>query len=480
MNRKDIPKLTQALAFDLTWLKDRLGGFLWREDEMPGRIAHLKIVQKSESSKRITVLYDATISDRNGNARQQFFLGIIVPPEKYDDELKLIRKKEKVRPAFGNAITLIPEADLILLAFPNDRHMLLLSEKSLQNWLQAHLPEVANGALKGQSGQVTDAKIDILRYVPGKRYTVRCYAKILADSRKPAEITFIAKQLKNLKKAQKLYDNLRVLPIFWRKSDANQTGQTALQNAGELPVRIPRPLALNKEKGIVFLEDIPGENLIDSLPRINIPTIMSAAGEMLANFHCECQTVGKIITFHGELKSLRDSIELITKRLPHLRPRLKSFYEKMRARQPADAGINSLLHGTFRINHIFIHEQKLALLDLDSVCTGHPAYDIANFISALYYFEFQQRITAAQRKEITRYFLDGYSANAKWAIANEALFWHLANMLIKKQAHKYVKHLMQNRDEQVIRLINIAEKIVDKLDQPDAAHTTDATVELFS
>ncbi len=448
--------LTTSLAFDTFGLCQKLNEALWRADEMPGKVSDLQILQTSESSKRISILYEATIVDNAGYSRKQLFLGIVVLPENYQKELRLIRRRQTVRPQFGEALTLIPEANLILLAFPNDRHMHLLSEEMLQHWLQSHLSEVANGALNGQSGQVTDSKIDILRYVPGKRYTVRCQAKFRAGSQRETKITFIAKQLKNIKKAQKLYENLRDLPSFWLPNETNRDQHLSVS------VRIPNPLALEKEKGIVFLEDIPGESLADSLSNIDIPTIMPSVGELLANFHCAGRTVGKTITVEGELKSLQESIGLIAKRLPQLRPRLKLFYEKMSANQPEATGIKCLLHGTFRINHIFIHEQRLALLDFDSLCTGHPAYDIANFISALYYFEFQQRISTTQRKDITRYFLEGYSANAKWSISNDILFWHLANMLIKKQAHKYVKHLMHNREDQVIRLIDIADEMIEK------------------
>ncbi len=461
-----------SLAFDISWLCQKLNESLWQNDKTAGKVTNLEILQTSESSKRISALFEASIVDVEGHSHKQLFLGITVLPEKFQEELRLIRRIPKVQPHFGEAITLFPEASLILLAFPNDRHMQLFSEEMLQQWLKSHLSEVANGALNSQSGQVTDTKIDVLRYVPGKRYTVRCHVKMQADSQKPVEITFIAKQLKNIKKAQKLYENLRDLPAFWQQNGTNRVPQASAS------IQIPKPLALEKEKGIVFLEDIPGENLADSLANIDIPAIMPSVGELLANFHCAGRTVGRTISIQGELKKLRESIRLVTKRLPELRPRLKSFYEKMSAKQPDASEIECLLHGTFRLNHIFIHEQKLALLDFDSVCTGHPAYDIANFISALYYFEFQQRMTTTQRVDITRYFLEGYSANAKWPVSNDILLWHLANMLIKKQAHKYVKHLMQNREEQVIRLIHIAEKMCDKCHQPDAALMTNTAAYL--
>jgi Ser/Thr protein kinase RdoA (MazF antagonist) len=116
-----------------------------------------------------------------------------------------------------------------------------------------------------------------------------------------------------------------------------------------------------------------------------------------------------------------------------------------------------LLHGTFRLNHIFIHGDELALIDFDSLRMGHPAYDLANFLSSLYYLEAQDRLEPSQRQNIARHFLAGYAATAPLIVPPEVLLWFLADLLIKKQTYKYVKHFHEDRAQKVERMLALAE-----------------------
>jgi aminoglycoside phosphotransferase (APT) family kinase protein len=142
---------------------------------------------------------------------------------------------------------------------------------------------------------------------------------------------------------------------------------------------------------------------------------------------------------------------------PVLRPRLRQLYEPFKDFYWPDETPPTLLHGTYRLNHIFIHNGELALLDLDSLRMGHPAYDVANFLSSLYYLEAQERVTPALRQEIARHFLQGYAAHAPWKIPRPAVLWFLASLLIHKQANKYVTHYHQDGAEKVQQMLALAE-----------------------
>ena len=149
-------------------------------------------------------------------------------------------------------------------------------------------------------------------------------------------------------------------------------------------------------------------------------------------------------------------MEKISTAFPVLQPRLERLLNELKMVQWDDSP-TTLLHGTFRLNHIFIHGDELALIDFDSMRMGHPACDLANFLSALYYMEAQERLEPSQRQNIARHFIEGYAAKAPLPVQPEALLWFLADQLIRKQAHKYLKHFHADRAQKIERMLALSE-----------------------
>jgi len=437
-----------ARAFDTAWLKTNLPRHLCRDQEAPGAIAQVEIINAWESSKRTTVHYQLDFVEANGQRRKQMYVGFLVTAEQLDDEYKSILRKAKQPPAIGPAAALIAEANLILLAYPNDRKMQLLSETQLQPWLAANLHEVANGALADASWQVQATSVEMLRYVPEKRFTARCTAELKTASGAATKIVFIVKQLNDGPKAKKLYRDLQSLCRAWPDEEIT-------------PVRFPRALALDEDRGAVFIEALSGDNLKQVLFDLDLSQIMPAVGRLLADFHRAQKRVRKKITVKNELAENREAAGIIVKTLPQYKLRLKKLIEAFKAFEWNDGTAPVLLHGTFRLNHIFLVDDGLALLDLDSLRMGHPAYDIANLLSSLYYLEEAHgRISAAMRREISRYFLAGYAEKMAHPVSPPAVLWFLASLMINKQAKKYVAHSHENCEAKVERMLALAETVL--------------------
>jgi len=435
-------------AFDTQWLKENLPPYLWRENESAGEIVQLKIINAWESSKRTTVHYQLEVNGINDQLRQQMYVGFLVPDDRLEDEYESALKKAKQQPPFGRAATLVPEANLILLAYPNDRKMHLFSETQLQSWLAENLRAVANGALGSENWQVQTTKVDMLRYVPEKRFTARCTVQLKTTNGSNQEITFIAKQLSDGKKARKLFRDLRSLRQAWPRENA-------------APIPLPRALVCDEKEGAVFIEELKGDNLKQVLFEIDLKKIMPAVGGLLADFHRVQKRVRKKVSIKNELAEVREAMRIIVKTLPQFKPRLKTFFDSFKSFQWNDGMAPVLLHGTYRLNHLFLSDGELALLDLDSLRMGHPAYDVANFLSSLYYLEEAHgRINAAFRQEISRYFLQGYAEKMSSAVTPPPVLWFLASLLINKQAKKYVTHSHENCKEKVERMLALTETIL--------------------
>jgi len=437
-----------ARAFDPEWLKANLPRHLYREQESSTAIAQVEMINAWESAKRTTVHYQFDLVRANGELCKQMYVGFLVATEQLDEEYKSILKKAKLQPLVGPAAALIAEANLILLAYPNDRKMQLLGAVPLQTWLTGNLRHVANGALAGASWQAQATNVEMLRYVPEKRFTARCTAQLKAPDGAVQEIAFIVKQVSDPVKAKKLYRDLQSLRRAW-------------PDAETAPVRFPRALALDENNGAVFIEELSGQNLKQVLFDIERARIIPLVGGMLADFHRAKKRVRKKITIKNELAENREAAGIMIKALPQFQPRLKSLLNAFKAFAWNDGVTPVLLHGTYRLNHIFLRGEELALLDLDSLRMGHPAYDIANLLSSLYYLEEAHgRITAAMRQEISRYFLAGYAEKMAQAVMPPAVLWFLASLMINKQAKKYVTHSHENGAEKVERMLGLAETVL--------------------
>jgi aminoglycoside phosphotransferase (APT) family kinase protein len=141
----------------------------------------------------------------------------------------------------------------------------------------------------------------------------------------------------------------------------------------------------------------------------------------------------------------------IEKYSPTAAPRLSACFARCLAVRWTDNAPKVLLHGAFRPKHVFVHDGRLAMIDIDGMCVGHPAHDIAHFLSALYYDEAEELLSAGDRSLAVGRFLEGYSARAPWQLQSAAVLWCTAALLGYKQARKYVMHVHENREEKVDR-----------------------------
>ncbi len=506
------PNARLALALNTEWLAAKLAHALWREDETPATIRDIAVEQIRETKKGVTVLYEMTLNGARLPAQRQMYVGHLVPSDRLAEEHASVLKKAKAQPLHGRTVVIVPEVDLILSAFPNDRKLKLISEDDLRAWLADHLREVAEDLPRGSHWQVRAIKMEVLRYVPERRFTARCRVTLSNEAGVEKEISFIAKQLTDAPKARRLYNNLRALQSAWlgqnlpeapynnspleggqggvaldldhgarhdsRESMGSKNGIEQFDRAqntpltplkggiveekGALlranpPLRIPRAFAWEEKQAVVFIEDLPGENLKQLLFEIALAPMMHKAGAALADFHRAKKRVRKRVTLKSELRENRRAIGIIAKAFPQQRASLKKLLRELRDSMWHERAPEVLLHGTYRLNHIFLLGDELALLDLDSLRLGPAAYDLANFLSSLYYLEAQERIDPAMRRNIARHFLEGYVSRCASGIAPLAVLWFFASLLLNKQASKYVTHFHDDREAKMLRMVELAE-----------------------
>jgi aminoglycoside phosphotransferase (APT) family kinase protein len=453
-------KLSQCNSLpSAAWLKDKLPSYIWPEPQRPGKILHIALLYSRATTKLSTVSYEIELQSPTGEGFRQTYAGYIWPGERLWEEYHGLLNNHPIPPAIGPPVLLIEEANLILAAFPNDRKLRLLSKDEVDLWLTEHLHELLNGELDGARWRLKETEVEVLRYVPDRRLTARVRARLGLEDGSEKAVAFIAKQFYKPKRAKDYCRNLHKLQTARAEFDSPH---------GTL--RLPRKLALVEKRAAVLIEELPGKNLEQALPELDVKNVMRLVGKMLVDFHRTPMRVRKKVTPGSEIDEVRKASRTIVQAIPHLRPRLRAIMESLLAWRWQSTASGALLHGSFRLNHILFHQGELAFLDLDSLRVGHPAYDLANFITSLYYLQAQDRITPPQRKNIAGYFLEGYAANSSRRISTPAVLWFFVTLLINKQALKHVTHLHENREEKVENMLRLAEEILFK---PRPASLTD-------
>ena len=452
MAKKKKLNIAISEAANPEWLVEHIPPDIFRNGSTRATLQHIDLQHIWESSKRTTVLYEFEFNGSGEAKHRHQYVGYIVSGEKIDAEYEKLQRKVRIAPLYGPPIIRVPEANLLLVAYPNDRKMPLLDAADFAEGLPKKL--LRSAGLNEKRLQDWHIRIEPLRYVPEKRFTSRCVVTLPAQNngRKPA-FSFIAKQLSDMHKARQLYNSLRAL---WRAFLPSQS----LRGDYTYPVRIPEPLALFRDKPVVFIEEIPGANLKRRLPDLDVAKTLFETGALLANFHKAEKRVRKQITPRNEVAEVREALVLIRQTFPGLRSRVRAFMREFRDFDWQDGAQRVLLHGSYRLNHLFIHEGELVLLDLDSIRMGHPAYDIANFLASLYYWEAQGRIGNAERVLLVGHFLRGYAAHSACPVNPRPVLWFLASLLINKQAFKYVAHGHADREEKVALMLGLAEKLL--------------------
>ena len=449
------------------WLRDHLNRSIWRDDERPAHVAYVEIRQPRQSRRGTTALYTVVFNGCGDRHVEQLYVGYEFPGDALDAEYQAALAEATVAPALGRTVTRIPEANLLLVAFPNDRRMRALGEEALRSCLSRVASVVANRGRRGPAWQVKEASFNILRYVPGQRLTVRGRGAFEAGHGDEQPFAFIAKQYREPKEAKHLHRNLVALHKHF---------------SGVPGVWLPRPMAFDEQTGLVLMEELPGKDLIRALDEVDLGKTMGDAGELLAAFHQAPRVVRGSISVRATLREVRHAVKRGEASLPgELSRRAMCLVRRLNGcRTGMDSAPKVLLHGAFRPKHVFVHDGRLALIDVDAIRVGHPAHDIGHFLSALYYLEAQGRMTAADRAVAGRRFLEGYSARAPWALHPGAVLWCTAALLVHKQARKYAVHLHDDREEKVDRVLTLAEKALAACEEPRPGATLDVVYSVLA
>jgi Phosphotransferase enzyme family len=412
-------------------------------------IRHCDIIQvRYKPASSCMVSYRLEVENViTGEKGQQILCGRAFPEGRSQPQWEKASTQALVQPRFGLPLIHLPEVEMVLWSFPNDRKMRTLpaavdatrsASDTPPSWLSEHV---------GTGWQVGDTRSRVMHYVGEHTCTVQTSLDLVHPSRNARQsLTLFGKTYYNDEGAQ----TDLVMRQLWN-SDARRSGQ----------LDVAQPLCYDARLKTLWQLGIQGatlENHAIETPA-GIPLLKKAAHSVAA-FHTTPLLNIPSIT----MVELLGKLDAVTSVLMQCRPSCRPLLLPLRDRLVAQAktislGPSATLHGDLHMKNLFLTDDRIALIDLDNVRRGHPGLDIGSFVAGLLTWASAKQIPLSQMAGPVEAFLTHYNHSAPWKLDQPTVAWFTAVSLVTERSYRCVTRLKDGRQGMIELLLNLADDI---------------------
>jgi Phosphotransferase enzyme family len=439
-----------AVIMDPDSMKVRLQDQLFDSPQERDRfhIRHCEITRaRLKPGSSCMVSYRLDIEDRaTKETGEQLLCGQACAVGQSRSQWEKAQGRALVPPRFGKALSYLPELEMILWGFPNDRRMETLPTLiDPDSFLSGILPKLLASHL-GNEWKVTGATRALVHYIGDHRCMVRIDATVghQGDDRQQS-VTLFQKTYHD-KKGE---ETSRVMRQLW-ESEARRSGRLVIAKL------VSYDSSLKTLWQLGFTGTSLGSWDIDS-PEF-LPFLEETACQ-LAALHNTSITCTRSRT----LADLAANLTAVTPALIRCRPSCGLVLDPLvnRLSAQADRMIEEprvTLHGDLHLGNVFVNDGHVALIDLDSVRTGSPLVDLGSLIAGLHYLGIRGKRSAEGCHRLVEAFLRTYQANVSWAVHPQMLSWYVAAPLLTR-ACRYVRKLKPGRMDLIDDIVTRAQQI---------------------
>ncbi len=415
-----------------------------------------RVRYKPESSCMVT--YRLEIEDRaTRETGDQILCGRAYPDGRSQSQWEKARARAMVQPRFGKPVVYLPNLEMVLWSFPNDRKMdtlPILADSG--HFTSAILPKVLASHL-GEDWTLIGATRTLVHYVGEHTCTVRIDATVAhQDDHRRQTITLFEKTYYNGEGEE----TFQIMHQLWQ-SGARRSGQLVIA----MPVWYDSSLKTLWQlgfKGTPFGScDVYGSEFLPSFEE---------AARRLATLHVTPIACKRSTTVADLVADLKRVIPALIRLRPSCASTLRPLVNRLLAQaEQMPEEPRATLHGDLHLQNLFIGETHVALIDLDNVRTGSPLLDIGSLIAGLHYVRILQRTSPESCQRLVERFLQTYQANVPWAVLPSILNWYAAVALITERAYRCVTQIKPGRLNLIDDLVVLASQITCEAEQVNPA-----------
>ena len=240
------------------------------------------------------------------------------------------------------------------------------------------------------------SEVRFVRYRPGLRHLVR-YEPPSGGSIVPVYA-----------KVSPPHDSARAFRVSTALHDWLATGRT--------PVTCPRPLAFSAADSAVLYPEVAGLPLVERLRRQSQDAMqwVRRAGEAISVLHRAPQSVTEGVALHdfsSELDVIEQASAFLHALLPRAGATIRALLESARELHPMlPEELPTGTHGDLKVEHLWVTESGLTVIDFDTCALSDPALDLGTFLADLRVCYSTHDLPGME--EAQRHFLEGYSSGA--------------------------------------------------------------------
>jgi thiamine kinase-like enzyme len=395
---------------------------------------YLKPTSKSKST--LSACYQLTLREGStGPSFQRIIYVKVFLGGRSREAFRLLTQGGMSDSEFHDAVSHVPEYDLILWKFPHDPALPHLRQLVDLLAVEQHLP------VEGlrQIGIQGTAQV-LAQHVVNYRPEIRCTNRYnLYDSTYDRTDQLFGKTFGN-SQGQTLHERLQ---YFWDRSLADQEAMT-----------IAQPLGYSPEINTVWQHGVPGTPLLQVLDTSNYKHYMAAVAKGLSSLHTS--NVAGLATHSPDdhLVEIRKKLTKLSDALPQLSEMFENIANDIEQTTPHSSTMPFRpIHWDFHVDQLLADNRTLVFCDLDELIIGDPVQDLANFVVDLQFRHADQEFV----RLITTELCHQYQRLVDWTVSVERFAWHVRLQLVNK-AYRHYLRFAPAFDQTVERIMRLAQR----------------------
>lgn len=352
-----------------------------------------------------------------------------------------------VAPQFGQPVMHLPELEMVLWSFPNDRK--ISGAASLMALPPDHVAQLRQAVAEQLHAQIVEVGTpELVHYVPEHTCTARLQMT-LQPREKSAEQPCIATLFGKAYYSDEGAESWRLMRALW-KSEPRRRGQ----------LKIAQPIAYLPEERILWQHGLNGRTLLTfRLDGEEFATLLCEAAQTVAHLHStqlSCSRMGQLAEW---LETLTNMLPLLAASRPELHERAAALVDQLIAMSSglADAP-TATLHGDLHLQNFFVDVkcvvgERVSLIDLDNVSSGSPWRDLGSLFAGLYYRAIVDGVDATHIAHLIDRFCSVYVQHSPWPLDRRAIVWYTATALLGERVYRTLTRVKSGRFQMVDELV---------------------------
>ncbi len=409
---------------------------------------------KYRAEQKCVISYRLNILDpANGAEVEQWLCARVFPIGSAIAKYDKARKEPLTTPAFGDAVMVLPELDMVIWTFPNDRKIAGLPALTAAAARENHALDDVVTATWGTDTTISHHETKLIHYVPEHTCVMRVQLALENPQRPvPAAVTLFGKAYYNDEGAE----TYRLMQHLWTTPSLHRH-----------KLRIAQPLAYDPTTRILWQLGLSGRTLLTyALGSPEFQELLGEAAQAVALLHRAALPCTRTTEQRIWLDQLPSRQALVAHHCPHLAPSAQTLVTALRCLMPDQQHApQATLHGDLHLQNFFVDEnappsQRLALIDLDNLSTGSPWAELGSLCAALYYRGLVDGVAQPIIRQCIDHFCARYATHVPWPLDRRAIDWHTAAALLNERAFRAVTRMKEGRVQMIGDFIRIATELL--------------------